>query len=114
MRHMVGHVDCPRALPHPEHPDWRAGHIAGAYAMTSKTSGHRFQIGPTDYGKWLAVSYSSPYFAFEGDSSEEVEAIANRALDYYFGVSGKLQQIPKGRSQTLSSFSSRKVVERIG
>jgi hypothetical protein len=80
--------------------------------VAAKARPHRFRIGPTDYGKWLAVSDRSPYFAFQGDSGDEVEAIANRALDFYFGISGKTQRITKERTQTLSSFSSRKVVER--
>ena len=81
--------------------------------MADRTS-HRFKIGPTDYGKWLAVSGHNPYFAFQGDSPEEVEAIANRALDFYYGASGKLKtvQVARGRTQTLSSFSPKKVVER--
>jgi hypothetical protein len=72
----------------------------------------KFITGPTDYGKWLAVSEHSPYFVFEGDSSEEVEAIANRALDFYFGISGKIATVTEGRTQTLSSFSPKKIVER--
>jgi hypothetical protein len=73
---------------------------------------HRFAVGPTDDGKWLAVSYTSPYFAFEGDSEEEVEAIANRALDFYFGIFGKTQRVAKAPQQTLSSFFSKRIVER--
>jgi hypothetical protein len=75
---------------------------------------HRFTTGPTDFGKWLAVSKRTPYFVLEGDSQEEVEAIANRALDFYFGISGKIKSIdlPKRRTQTLSSFSPKKIVER--
>jgi hypothetical protein len=75
---------------------------------------HRFKIGPTDYGKWLAVSDCNPYFVFQGDSPDEVETIANRALDFYFGISGKThtRETVRGRTKTLSSFSSKKVVER--
>jgi predicted RNase H-like HicB family nuclease len=81
--------------------------------MANRIQAHAFSIGRTDYGKWLAVSESSPYFAFQGDSSEEVEAIANRALDFYFGISGKIKSIrDQGRTQTLSSF--KKVGERTG
>jgi hypothetical protein len=69
-------------------------------------------VGLTDYGKWLVVSDSTPYFVFEGDSADEVEATANRALDFYFGVAGDVKKVAKRRTQTLSSFSSRKVVER--
>lgn len=78
----------------------------------SKKIGHKFSLGPTDYGKWLAVSDANPYFVFQGDSAEEVEATANRALDFYFGISGKLKTVSGRRSKTLSSFSAKKVVER--
>jgi predicted RNase H-like HicB family nuclease len=80
--------------------------------MAAQARAHRFRVGPTDDGKWLAVSDSSPYFVFEGDSSEEVEATANRALDFYFSTSGSIQKVARRRTQTLSSFSSKKVVER--
>jgi hypothetical protein len=78
----------------------------------SNKIGHRFALGPTDYGKWLAVSDSNPYFVFQGDSADAVEAKANRALDFYFGISGKIKTTGRGRSKTLSSFSAKKVVER--
>jgi predicted RNase H-like HicB family nuclease len=76
---------------------------------------HSFRVGPTDYGKWLAVSDCNPYFVFQGDSPEDVEAIANRALDFYFGISGKIKSVKlpaRERTQTLSSFSSKRIVER--
>ena len=37
----------------------------------------------TDEGKWLAASNETPFFCFEGDSEEEVERLAARALDMY-------------------------------
>ena len=80
--------------------------------MTEQPRRHRFRVGLTDDGKWLVVSDSSPYFVFEGDSAEEVEATANRALDFYFGIAGDLRKAAKKRTQTLSTFSSKKVVER--
>jgi predicted RNase H-like HicB family nuclease len=73
---------------------------------------HRFAVGPTDYGKWLAISDHNPYFVFQGESPEEVEATAHRALDFYFGVSGHLRDVPRERSKTLSSFSAQRIVER--
>ena len=69
---------------------------------------HRFRVGPTDYGKWLAVSDSTPYFVFEGDLADEVEATANRALDFYFSASGTIKNAARRRTQTLSSFSSKR------
>jgi hypothetical protein len=85
----------------------------GERVMAARTL-HQFKIGPTDYGKWLAVSDCNPYFVFQGDSPDEVEAIANRALDFYYGISGKIKtaKIARGRTQTLSSFSPKKIVER--
>lgn len=78
--------------------------------MNNKTF---FSVGKTDYGKWLAISAYNPYFVFEGDSQEEVEVIANRALDFYFGFSGEIKNtVDRGRSTTLSSFSPTKTVER--
>ena len=76
----------------------------------SKTT-HKFVSGLVDNGKWLAISPCAPYFCFEGESLEEVEALANRALDFYFGVPGSVTQT-NGRAKTLSTFSPRRTTER--
>lgn len=81
--------------------------------MTDNRLSHKFTVGLVDGGKWLAVSSRSPYFAFEGESSEEVCAIANRALEYYFGVAGHIKDAGhKDRGKLISQFSPRKVIEK--
>lgn len=70
---------------------------------------HSFSIGQTDAGKWLAISSASPYFCFEGDSSDQVEAQAARALNFYFGTSGKLRSV---KVKSLSTFSKKRTVEQ--
>lgn len=70
---------------------------------------HRFAIGQTDAGKWLAISPTAPYFCFEGESAEQVEAQASRALNFYFGISGKLRNT---EAKSLSTFSKKRTVEQ--
>jgi hypothetical protein len=83
--------------------------------MNDKRVLHKWAVGKVEGGKWLAVSSRQPYFCFEGNSIEEVDGKANRALDYYFGCSGKIDTKTidaKRRTTTITSFSRRKIVER--
>ena len=78
---------------------------------------HHFTTGQVDNGTWLAISTRAPYFCLEGESQAEVEAKANRALDFYFGGKGKVTSrglVPKRRTRqkTLSTFSPKGKVER--
>jgi hypothetical protein len=78
-------------------------------AMTDKSLSHKFfTVGKKDADRWLAISTRAPYFCFEGDSAEEVRAIAGRALDFYFGVNGgrvTAGRPVRRRTRALSTFS---------
>lgn len=82
--------------------------------MDQKLLSHRFYtIGRVENGHWLAISTSAPYFCFEGESAEAVRNTANRALNFYFGVKGRVTTPveTRRRTRTLSTFSPVKRVE---
>lgn len=75
---------------------------------------HTFTIGRVD-GCWLAVSTHEPYFCLEAKTQEEAIAIANRALEFYFGQPGSVtvdNAQPKGRPKTLRTFHPTRKIER--
>jgi hypothetical protein len=42
----------------------------------------KFYIGPYGENRWLALSQNSPYFCFEADSEEALEAKCRKALAF--------------------------------
>lgn len=46
---------------------------------------HKFRIKEVRDGGYAAISTRSPYFYFEAKTDKEARAIAERALDFYFG-----------------------------
>lgn len=55
---------------------------------------HNFSCGEIENGQWMAISTSSPYFCFEGNSLADVEAKAGRALEFYYGAKGGITTRP--------------------
>jgi len=70
---------------------------------------HKFSIGRTGDGKWLAVSSQSPHFCFAGDTAVAVEEQASRALELFFGTSGRLRS---AKTKSLTTFSKDKTVHK--
>lgn len=52
--------------------------------MNKEQNKHKAKLWETDNGHWAVASFSSPYFYFEGRSRNDVLALANRALNFYF------------------------------
>lgn len=77
-------------------------------------SEHKWTVGIGEGGKWYAVATNAPYFCFEGDSEQEVDRLANLALDFYFETKGRVAafNLPGRRSTTICAFSPRRVTER--
>jgi hypothetical protein len=81
--------------------------------MNEKGLSHHFTVGRVDDGTWLAVSARAPYFCFQGESCDKVTDTANRALNYFFGRSGIIAEVPeRKRKKTLSTFCPTKRVNR--
>jgi predicted RNase H-like HicB family nuclease len=71
----------------------------------------RIYFAQTEDGKWVAASNEAPFFCFEGDSEEEVERLAARALDMYERTDLPAP-VMKSRTITISSFSHSKIKRR--
>jgi hypothetical protein len=62
---------------------------------------------------WVAATGRAPYFCFVGESDATVTALAGRALDFYTGAAGKIDDFNKGREAVSPEYViQRKVLGR--